>query len=129
MFEFHGWAVLRGDAERPVPKTFVTTVNAQLEELHDRLSQFQISQVGNGMTVLTAHGLRNHPQQQVFALFEWIAEFSPSSYGLLYVHDDERSGHDNEFVVWRLARGRLEEQSDPFLSPCIPTIEEAYDGG
>ena len=122
MFEFHGWAVIHGDdAEGPVPKAFVAAVNARLQECDDRASQFQVSELGNDMTVLTVNGLRNHPQKQVLALFEWIAEHSPNSYGLLYVNDDEHSDRDNEFVMWRLARGRLKEQSDPFLSPRVPT--------
>ena len=49
------------------------------------------------------------------------------SYGLLYVHDDEDGAHgldhSNEFRVWRLAGGRLEEVADPFLSPYLPTVE------
>lgn len=47
----------------------------------------------------------------------------PDSYGLLYLHDDEAEGQDNEFRVWRLARGTFEERSDPFLSPYCPTVE------
>jgi hypothetical protein len=44
------------------------------------------------------------------------------------VHDDEATGHDNEFRVWRLARGCLEELPDPFLSPYIPTVEPPWEG-
>ena len=52
------------------------------------------------------------------------------SYGLLYVLDDEDyqdGDYQNEFRVWRLVRGALEERSDPFLSPFIPTVEDPYD--
>jgi hypothetical protein len=44
------------------------------------------------------------------------------------LHDDESPRYDNEFRVWQIVRGRFHEQSDPFLSPCIPTIEDAYGG-
>ncbi|WP_255297566.1 Imm7 family immunity protein [Leptospira kirschneri] len=43
------------------------------------------------------------------------------SYGLLYIHDEEDDkneiDHSNEFVVWKLARGHLNQEKDPFLSP------------
>jgi hypothetical protein len=134
LFEFHGWAVLSSDegiaTVRPGHSSLVDNVNARLGELRDkdRLSQFQIHDVGNEILVLTVHGLRNHPQTQVIALFQWIAEQAPKSYGLLYVLDDEDGDHDNEFGVWRLARGQLSEQADPFLSPRIPIIEDRYGG-
>lgn len=42
----------------------------------------------------------------------------PGSYGLLYIHDDEDDkdeiDHSNEFVVWKLARGHLNQEKDPF---------------
>jgi hypothetical protein len=59
----------------------------------------------------------------VIDLFKWIAAELPHSYGLLYAHDDEALGQENEFRVWRLARGEIEERPDPFLSPYIPTVE------
>jgi hypothetical protein len=78
----------------------------------------------------------------VIDLFRRVATELPFSYGLLYVHDDEDSlwditdeqiarhgnNYDNEFRVWRLARGEFEERADPFLSPYIPTVESAEEG-
>jgi hypothetical protein len=82
--------------------------------------------------VLFAHGLRNHRYEPVIDLFRWVAEELPHSYGLLYVRDDEDHGreanYDNEFRVWRLARGRFEELADPFLSPCNPIAEAPWEG-
>ena len=82
----------------------------------------------NGMYSLTISGLRNHRREEVIDLFEWLAENSPACYGLLYVQDGEdwRRGADyqNDFRVWRLAKGQLTEHADPFLSPRIPTVED-----
>ncbi|WP_061270413.1 Imm7 family immunity protein [Leptospira interrogans] len=49
----------------------------------------------------------------------------PGSYGLLYIQDE--IDHSNEFVVWKLARGHLNQEKDPFLSPCISSIENSFD--
>ncbi|EMO05921.1 hypothetical protein LEP1GSC116_1198 [Leptospira interrogans serovar Icterohaemorrhagiae str. Verdun HP] len=42
----------------------------------------------------------------------------PGSYGLLYIQDEEDDkneiDHSNEFVVWKLARGHLNQEKDPF---------------
>jgi hypothetical protein len=132
VFEFHGWATIRGpDTDgadfKPIGRgpevDAIKRVRAAINDAHDEFSLFDVRQTGNGQTVLMAHGLRNHRFEPVIDLFRWVAAELPESYGLLYVHDDEAAGHDNEFRVWRLARGRLEELDDPFLSPYIPTVE------
>ncbi|WP_033108903.1 Imm7 family immunity protein [Leptospira interrogans] len=43
--------------------------------------------------------------------------------------EDDKNGidHFNEFVVWKLARGHLNQEKDPFLSPCISSIENSFD--
>lgn len=50
----------------------------------------------------------------------------PGSWGLLYERDDETTlpPGPNAFRVTVLARGELSVRSDPFLSPCIPVIED-----
>lgn len=105
----------------------IKRVRAAINDAHDEFSLFDVRQTGNGQTVLFAHGLRNHRFEAAISLFQWVAAELPDSYGLLYVHDDEDhdrgADHENEFRVWRMARGRLEELADPFLSPYIPTVE------
>jgi hypothetical protein len=132
VFEFHGWATIRvPDADgadfKPIgggPEVeAIKRVRSAINDAHDEFSLFDVRQTGNGQTVLMAHGLRNHRFEPVVGLFRWVAAELPDSYGLLYVHDDEAEGHDNEFRVWRLARGRFEELADPFLSPYTPTVE------
>lgn len=60
-------------------------------------------------------------------IFRWVSENLPGSYGLLYVHDDEDAEDNNRFVVWKLVRGILTRESDTFLSPFIPVVEDEYD--
>ena len=44
---------------------------------------------------------------------------------MIYLYNDEdRNGKENQFQVFLLARGKIEEKADPFLSPIIPTIED-----
>ena len=137
MFEFHGWAAIRvaeiEDSEvRPIGRgpevEAIKRVRAAINDVHDEFSLFEVKRTGNGQTVLIAHGLRNHKFEPVIELFRWVAAELPESYGLLYVHDDEAAGQDNEFRVWRLALGTFEELADPFLSPYIPTVERPFEG-
>lgn len=141
MFEFHGWAVIKVDDLDDQGRDVFTleeleaqvnqadaSLRIALAEMRDNFCVFEIQHTCNGLRYLNVHGLRNHRYEPVIDLFRWVAANLPASYGLLYVHDDEdngRTGHDysNCFRVWRLARGHLSEQDDPFLSPCIPTIE------
>lgn len=137
MFEFHGWAVLRAstsdDDEQPdldLLKQFRAEVArlASASDARPPCSDFVHTSdvVWNGMTSFTVSGLLNHRREYVLQLFRWLAERGPGSYGLLYIWDDE-SEHPDVFRVWRLARGTLTEEADPFLSPPIPTLEDACD--
>ena len=135
MFEFHGWATIRVSYEYDVPYDPKTDRRSELEaaaivwirnaidRADDHRSLFDVKTTSNGLIVLYAHGLRNHRFRPVIELFQSVSAQFPSSYGLLYVHDDEADEHGNEFRVWRLARGRFEERADPFLSPYFPTVE------
>jgi hypothetical protein len=137
VFEFHGWATIRvpeieESDVKPIGRgpevEAIKRVRAAINDVHDEFSLFDVKQTGNGQTVLIAHGLRNHKFAPVIELFRWVATELPASYGLLYVHDDEATGQDNEFRVWRLALGKFEKVDDPFLSPYIPTVERPIEG-
>ncbi|HXT38297.1 MAG TPA: Imm7 family immunity protein [Chloroflexota bacterium] len=56
----------------------------------------------------------------------FLYERLPGSWGLLYERDDETTAPPgpNAFRVRLLARGQIKEGTDPFLSPCRPTIED-----
>ena len=131
MFEFHGWATIlteTEDSSTDPAADAIARLHAGVNEARDTFSVFEVKETGNGQTVLMAHGLRNHRFERVIGLFRWLAAELPASYGLLYVRDDESAGHDNVFQVWRLARGRLEELADPFLSPYVPTATPPFEG-
>lgn len=132
MFEFHGWITIRveeDEAETIEETTLredqaIAQVRAELAIAGDDFSFFDVQRTGNGLIVLMTHGLRNHRYQPVVDLFERVGRRLPHAYGLLYVHDDEQKGHENEFRAWRLALGSLTEHADPFLSPYVPTVQQ-----
>src|SRR5258708_867568 len=107
MMEFHGWANIRFEQDDAAIEGIrqigagphaqaIKLVRAAINDVHDEFSCFEVRQCGNGMIVLTAHGLRNHRYEPVIELFRWAAETLPMSFGLLYVHDDEQPGRENE---------------------------------
>jgi hypothetical protein len=130
MVEYHGWLTLR-DATVESDEERLTAKAASVEiEIERRIAQHRII----GMRVVNANyflwfaGCTNHWSNDVddiFELLRFIATHAPGSYGLLYLWDDEDSENENAFRVWRLAKGVLSEHPDPFLSPCLPTIEES----
>lgn len=129
MFEYHGWAVVRDDTYSQDE----TRLHGIADELRQVIGEFGdgsgVTDVRwvNGTCMVWFAGCPNHRHDCVFGLLPWLAERAHGSYGLLYVWDDESQASENEFRVWRLLRGRVEETADPFLSPCIPTIEDPYD--
>jgi len=137
MFEFHGWLSLHSDDREDLdPATLEERLDSaesalarEIEKADDDFSVFEIRRAGNGLRYISVHGLSNHRYEPVISLFRWAAENLTESYGLLYVWDDEDcrgddANHTNAFRVWRVAQGKFDEYADPFLSPCVPTIEK-----
>ncbi len=78
-------------------------------------------------------GARNHkgvgPEESDIVM-DFLCREAPGSFGLLYWSDDEDMALPPEliFKVKVLARGRVVERYDPFLSPMIPTVEDDLSG-
>jgi hypothetical protein len=108
----------------------MSAIRQAVDAARSDLWKAELRRSGNDLTVVSVHGLTNHRVDRVVGLFRILAEQAPGSYGLLYIQDAEDPRgveFENCFRVWRLARGELTEMADPFLSPCIPTLEPPYD--
>ncbi|TLS51716.1 hypothetical protein FE782_14590 [Paenibacillus antri] len=127
MFEFHGWIVLRYHThdtnELLQDKAYKNFINYLKDADTERLSN---SIRRNGQDSWTITGLHNHRSSYVLDIYKWVSENLPGSYGLLYMHDDEDAEYNNTFVVWKLVRGILTRETDPFLSPYVPVVEDEY---
>jgi hypothetical protein len=128
MFEYHGWAVVRSESEADdADAALIQELQSKVASLSEFTRRtFHIGEPLNGMYAVRVSGLRNHSRPEIIDLFRWLADRSRGSYGLLYVHDDEDREHECVFQVFRLAQGELVEFDDPFLSPIVSTIEDAY---
>lgn len=132
MFEYHGWITVRNspgeeEDEGALPDSVRAGIDDQLMTVEDGTSLIH-RQTVNGAIQIHLAGFLNHRSSQGDALieaFKRIAALAPGSYGLLYVWDDEDpDGRRNEFQAFVMRRGQVTRQSDSFLSPCIPTIED-----
>ncbi|QDU45959.1 hypothetical protein Mal52_44560 [Symmachiella dynata] len=130
MFEFHGWARVQYHTHN--------TDSILQDRCWDNLVEY-VETITNELVSLNRYnmcdsvfvtGQHNHRSEYVIELFQWIADNSPGSYGILYIRDDEDSSRLSDFTncfrVWHLCRGTLHELDDPFLSPAIPTVEDPY---
>ncbi|QVQ51784.1 hypothetical protein J4H86_23955 [Spiractinospora alimapuensis] len=132
MIEFHGWVSVRESTVGFVPP------NPNGSETHERFLD-RIDELDddsclvdarwvNAMFQVTLGGRHNHRggAERYLEFFRWIATWAPGSYGLLYYRDDEAEhpARREEFRVLVMARGEVSERIDPFLSPCVPVIED-----
>ncbi|MDL4820783.1 Imm7 family immunity protein [Actinomadura opuntiae] len=131
MFEYHGWVTIQSSAGDEDDEDVVgahNTVSAVVRESGLGTGSVELRMV-NGMSQLRVSGFANHRAgegQEIIELFGRIGKLAPGSYGLLYFRDDEdRDGKANEFQVLVMKRGTVSQNSDPFLSPCVPEIEDA----
>ena len=71
-------------------------------------------------------------------MLEWLAKSSESTYGIVFVHDDEdlktvkhygrgTEDHSNSYRIWRILNQQIEELEDPFLSPIVPRILPGFE--
>ena len=138
---YHGWVVTRtglapgkgGPAEF---EAYNRTEDALFKHLRDEVERLDESERNcfffndgfNGMYSMMLAGQFNHRRDAILDIFRWLAEHGPGSYGLLFVRDDEdpRGIEFYEWRVWRLARGKLREFEDLYLSPEIPTTEGSW---
>lgn len=156
MLSAFGWVVVRTSRDCYVDQTSLEDLDALDEqtEVEDRglwaslriwldaeadpWFKWQLFEdLNNDKGILQFCTSRNHRASTLWPLMEWVAENGVGSYGLIYVHDDEdipsvkhygRGEEDfsNEFRVWRILGGKVEELDDPFLSPLVPRINPTF---
>ena len=134
MFQVHGWAVVTSgtyEIDTEADASLLAALGKQIDLVRTTNIKIHLDVGLNGdLHILSVADHKNHRYEPIIDLFRWLADGSNGSYGLLYVLDDEdfQSGdYAEEFRVWRLARGVLEERSDPFLSPPVPVVEDPFD--
>jgi hypothetical protein len=131
MHEFHAWAGLSESTEEGDIGGLEEAV-AELQALvadsdwHDAV--FEVRNL-NGQYFFRADGMVNRRRaegERLDLFLETIARRLPGSWGLVYERDDEMPDPPgpNAFRVRVLARGKIAECADPFLSPCNPVIED-----
>lgn len=137
MIELHGWLTIRPtymDEDR-YPEIDEDRIYNEVEKLVKTLSLETLSKVNwkNGNCHLDVSYFSNHENmetKEILEAFEDIAHLAPGSYGLIYYWNDENYGsndYENEFRVLVIKRGTCEWKADPFLSPCIPVIEDVLE--
>jgi hypothetical protein len=131
MYEFHGWIGLAESTEEADAgnlDTILRDLRALVERMDWQAGSVDLA-IFNGGHFLRMDGLINRRRdeaREVTAIFEYVAEYLPGSWGLLYERsaDMPEPPGQNAFRVGVLARGKLEYRLDPFLSPCRPVIED-----
>ncbi|MEQ9264015.1 MAG: Imm7 family immunity protein [Balneolaceae bacterium] len=123
MTEYHGWISIPIDPdEREETIQKIDLIKDYLKEI-DHPHRILIHRPMNGEYYVSLAGRRNHRSEfeGIEKLLEMLSLNLPEAYGLVYLFDDE-SEWDNEFIVYRLARGKISLHEDKLLSPCFPTI-------
>jgi len=124
----HGWITIRETYEvtdEDNLQTIVDEINRDLDDLE--CSELKPKWM-NGECCFQCSLYTNHwggSNQDILNIYCLIAKKAIGSYGLLYVHDDESKDDCNNFVVYKLARGKVDRIADTLLSPYIPTVEDS----
>lgn len=130
MVEIHGWITIRETYEVTDEENIemiINQVNIEIEKLN--YCKPQIKRI-NGECFVEFLSCTNHMSsdaKELLSFFGIVGKVAKGSYGLLYIHNDEDEDNYNFFMVYRLARGKVEIYQDDLLSPIVPTIEDMDD--
>ena len=129
MLELHGWITFRETYEAVEDCQFDRIMEAIFRKCESLKYHRLKPGAMDGEWYLEVTLFANHHNPEVEELFEFLtyaAAKAPGSYGMFYMHDDEdRTGMENDFQVFVIARGKIRREKDPFLSPFIPAVEDA----
>jgi hypothetical protein len=134
MHEFHAWITLRDSTveedKREIARV-VEELKSAIASANWPTARYQV-QTFNGLFFLNADGFSNRRRYEaefLDDLLHLVCQKLPGSYGLIYEGDDERQvpPGGNSFLVRVMARGKLTDQNDPFLSPINPIIEDPFE--
>ncbi|GHI83326.1 Imm7 family immunity protein [Streptomyces xanthophaeus] len=131
MFEYHGWITISETAAGDDDDVRLRRIVDELRLRIARMASPYLLDLRwmNGQPFIHLGGMANHRSStDVIGLFEHVAAVAPGSYGLLHVRDDEDPDHENEVRVLRLTRGAITQHTEALLSPCIPKLEDPFDG-
>ncbi len=131
MFEYHGWVTIQatasGDDDAALLERLVDRVHRAIRDA----AEFDLVDLrwSAGIPMLHFGGFDKHGAQadELLTLFTRAGELAPGSYGLLFTWDDQDTENDNNFRVYRMARGQVTEREDPHLTPVAPTILDTYE--
>ncbi len=129
MVEMHGWITIRDTfhaTDEDNTSAIVDRINKELEKLKYYTSSVKWM---NGSGYLQYSLYTNHWSddcKEILNIYDLVSNKAVGSYGLLYVYDDEAEKEGDSFVVYKLARGKVERIVDTLLSPFIPTIEDGF---
>lgn len=130
MVEVHGWITIRETYEVTDEENFdeiLNLINVEIKKLN--YCNPQIKRI-NGECFIELLACTNHMSldvKEMISFFDIVGKVAKGSYGLLYLHNDEDKDNYNSFVVYRLARGKVEMYQDSLLSPIVPIIEDIDD--
>ena len=130
MIMFNGWLHIlegtSGEEEREETIAVVEKVKNLINPLNRSNEFFHLSS-NNGEFMLHIGGSHNHDvrySEELKYLVQKIGQVAPGSYGLLYIRLPEDQQYWNEYLVYKLAKGKLTIEQDTLLSPCNPVIED-----
>lgn len=132
MHEFHAWVGLSDSTEEDdlaKVRVVVDDLRAMVEESSWHHASFEVKNL-NGQYFFMADGFVNRRRdegERLDLFLDTISRRLPGSWGLVYERDDEMPDPPgpNGFRVRMLARGKIFERADPFLSPCNPVMAPA----
>lgn len=124
MVEIHGWITIRDDFK--ITETDKTEQVAKIIKQEVKKLNMDVKWM-NGECYMQFVLYSNHwadDCDDIFDIYKTIAYKAKGSYGLLYIHDDDNAESYNEFIIYRLIRGKLEKFNDNLLSPFVPVVED-----
>ena len=126
MDNVNGWLCIREgfreeDEDSKLLEEIVKKIKFKIDSI-DVVNEYYDLRSANGEYYLHILVDHNRLSDRPYEFIEWITKVAPGSFGIIYILDYRYS--DTHYKILRIAKGKITEFEDPFLSPQNPTIEE-----
>lgn len=131
MIDCIGWIYIGCDDE--------TSFNIGDREIIKQIDNFlipfrQINQVFNIIPINYTHYLQialGHNKdigysQMIFDIMVEVGKLAKESHGLVYIHLSDHPTHWDEYIVYKMAVGKVTIEKDTLLSPCSLIIDPEW---
>lgn len=126
---YNGWISISTNADEQSYDELQKAVSELTVFISSLRLRYQLCEIRvfNLEHILLIGGSHNHDvgyNDDIVALLNKVAQLAPASHGAVFVRWPDDVSIGNQYKIYKMIRGKITFEDDPFFSPCRPIIED-----